>query len=86
MGKPITPKYRVESTGWGSYGWQARRRGQLAGWGKPTDSNLARHVRELEASTEPGGVNEHLGVTRIARAEIIDQATGKVVAVYRGND
>jgi hypothetical protein len=54
------------------------------GLGKPTDANLAKYVKDFESGTQPGQPNDHLGVTKITRAEIIDNNDSKkVVATYR---
>lgn len=85
--KSTTPTYRVEFSnvvdvgggrriGLSSQGYDCKRSG------RPSDENLAAFVRGLEDSTLPGGVNAHLGVTRVGAATIVRQATGRVVATY----
>lgn len=64
--------------------WRVRSRGQIPGYGKPTEANLAKHVEAFETSTKPGGPNEHLGTTIVWAAHIKDQLTGKILATYRG--
>ena len=86
MGRSVTPKYAVEFSGvsrngaptrWTPMGWNSKQAG------RPTAANLAAFVRGYEASTLPGGVNAHLGVTRIAAAEVkLNVLGGSVVASY----
>lgn len=53
--------------------------------GRPTDANLAKYVAHFEASTAPGGCNEHLGRRVVWAAEVVDQLNGNAVrATYRG--
>jgi hypothetical protein len=80
MGRTITPTYRVEyrtTRGyWTPAAWNAK-------WdGRATEANLERHCKTVEASTFPGGVNEHLGTTIIRSARLIRQSTGETVATY----
>jgi hypothetical protein len=77
MGRSTTPKYAVEYRDVIVLRGDRRERVSLTdtGWnvresGRPTDENLERYVREFEDSTLPGGVNEHLGVTRVGSATI----------------
>lgn len=74
MPRDTTPAYVVEVTTpahrWTPAEWRARKRGPLPGYGQPTDANLARYVKAFEDSTKPGGVNAHLGETRVTRASI----------------
>lgn len=80
MGRTTTPTYRVHVHQHGYHltpsGWDCRRDG------RPSADALARYVRSLEASTEPGGCNSHLGLMKIATARIVHQGTGDVVARY----
>lgn len=80
MGYTTTPTYRVEFTVAGSYwtpsGWNVKRDG------RPSEKALAAYVRTLEASTKPGGCNEHLGQTVIRSASIVRQSNGMTVATY----
>jgi hypothetical protein len=88
--RDYTPRYTVQifSPGY-SYteaAWEIKQRfgqnkGQVAA-GKPTDDNLRTYVTKFEDSTEPGGVNDHLGTRKITRASIKDQQTGDIVATY----
>jgi len=64
--------------------WRTRSRGQLPGYGKPTEENLAAYVRHFENSTKVGGCNAHLGTTVVFSASVRDHRTGQVVATYRG--
>jgi hypothetical protein len=86
MGRSVTPKYAVEFSGVSSNGKPVRWTPQ--GWnskqaGRPAPHTLAAFVKGYEASTLPGGVNAHLGVTRIAAAQIkLNVLGGIVVASY----
>lgn len=82
-----TPTYRVEtprvySVASGRFvhhtpaAWNVRRDGAA------NADNLRRYVQGMEASTLPGGVNEHLGVTRVLAAQLVRQGTDTVVATY----
>lgn len=51
--------------------------------GKPTDLNLAAHVAVFEASTAPGGVNAHIGATKVVSAQIVRQSTNETLASYK---
>lgn len=87
MPRDTTPAYVVDvitpGRRWTPYEWRVRRRGQVPGYGQPTGANLARHVRSFEDSTKPGGVNAHLGVTRVTRAVIRRNYPGAdPVAIY----
>jgi hypothetical protein len=55
-------------------GWDCKRAG------RPTEANLAAYVASFERSTQPGGVNAHLGAQKVKRAWITRQATGERVA------
>jgi hypothetical protein len=67
---------------WTPHEWYARKRNQRPGDGKPTEENIAKHCRHMEASTLPGGVNAHIGKTKMLSAYIVDQRTGSVVAQW----
>ena len=89
MSNSHTPTFRVEFSGVIVLtGTEAKRVSYTpAAWdckqsGKPSDETLATYVRGVEDSTLPGGVNEHLGVTRISRAKVVRQSTDEVVATY----
>lgn len=45
--------------------WNCRRDG------RPTADNLTRYVKGWEASTLPGGVNDHLGIETVIRARVM---------------
>lgn len=63
--------------------WRTRRDGQIPGYGKPNEANLAHWVEMHNRSLEPGGCNEHVGRgARAVSAKIVDQDTGSVVATY----
>ena len=86
MGRSVTPKYAVEFSGvtsdgkpvrWTPMGWNCKQAG------RPMPRTLATFVTGYEASTLLGGVNAHLGVTRIAAAQIkLNVLGGIVVASY----
>ena len=85
MGRSTTPTFRIEGTA--TRISDGRRFPVHQAWltkyaGRPTDETLAAHVKVAEASTAPGGVNEHLGAERIGFARVVRQATGEVVATY----
>lgn len=78
MGRITKPAYRVEYEVEGA-------RFTPAGWdskhaGRPNDRNLHHHVQVLQKSTEPGGVNAHLGPVRVLRAKVVKQSSGVTVA------
>lgn len=87
MGRTITPKYRVEAEFADNTGtrcaWNVRTNCGRAD-GPATEANLAKWVDALERSTQPGGCNCHLSPIVVFSARIIKQATGDVVAAYRG--
>lgn len=82
MGRSRTFKYslHLREVGFGGFpmGWSVK------DYGKPTDANLLAYVKSYEASTQKGGVNEHLGPRTVAGATIIDQTTNRPVAQYHG--
>jgi hypothetical protein len=92
MGKTLSVRYalhieKVSTTEgrnaiWTPQAWRATSRNGLHAHGRPTNANLLRELAFLEASTTPGAVNEHLGVTKILKAHIVDQQTGNTVATY----
>lgn len=64
--------------------WRARKTaGVPTCHGKPSTENLAKYVEKVEASTLPGGCNDHLAKDNpfvITEAWIVDQRTKEVVA------
>lgn len=82
MSRVVTPAYRIEfrvaGAHWTPSAWNGKRDG------RPTDAKLADHVAALEASTRPGGVNEHLGETVVFSARVVRQSNDEVVASYAG--
>jgi len=80
MGRSTTPTYVVHLTVPGFHYTPAAWRVKQAG--RPTDANLAAYVKAFEASTEPGGVNAHLGPQTVRSAQVVRQATGEQVASY----
>lgn len=82
MGRSFTPafaiEYIVDNGFWTPGAWRTDQAG------RPTDANLARHVAFMEASTQPGGCNEHLGATKILAAHIVRNRGERVqVAEFR---
>jgi hypothetical protein len=52
-------------------------------WDGPANAkNLVRKIRGFEESTKPGGVNEHLGPTKVLSAQLVDTFTGTTKATY----
>lgn len=84
-----TPTYRLEMTdnkGSFAMGWDVKAPKGVPHYtadGKPTIANLERKIKAYEESTQPGGVNAHLGVCRVSKARIIRQATGEVMVEYK---
>lgn len=81
MGRTVTPRYAVEFVVdrgfWTPMGWDGKHAG------RPTAANLAKFAKGYEAATMPGGVNDHLGPTRILRATILrNDGSRTVVATY----
>lgn len=75
MGRTSTPKYVVRVTVPGysctPMEWRVSGRYGMKGYGAPNDANLAKFVEASNASTEPGGVNSHLGAAhKIVAAEV----------------
>ena len=80
MGYSIAPTFRSEmdvvilATG-------ARETWTHGRWdGRATTSRVDQSVEAFEASTLPGGCNEHLGVILVRQMRVIRQSTGAVVA------
>jgi hypothetical protein len=80
MKRDYLPVYRLEA--WeapserfpeGNYWVQAWR-------GKASEKRLCEKVASYEASTQPGGVNAHVGPRKVCRAQLVRQQTGAVVA------
>lgn len=83
MGRSVTPTYRVTLALLRLESRCGSRSSTAVSWSRaPSEEALTRYVRDLEDSTLPGGVNEHLGVSRVAHARVIHQASGAVVAEY----
>lgn len=81
MGRSVKSKYAVRMTVAGFGITPACWNSQQAG--RPTAENLRRYVAAFEASTEPGGCNAHLGVTKVLEADIREnEFMGAVVARY----
>lgn len=78
----FTVHYVVDHGVWTPGEWRVRTRGQVKGYGMPTDRNLRTHCRLLSASTLGGGANEHLGPTKVLKAWVVDNQTGDTVASY----
>lgn len=52
--------------------------------GKPSNKALAARVKAWEDATKPGGVNAHIGETKVLSAKIVRQSTQEVLAEYKG--
>lgn len=81
MGRSYTPKYRVEMVLDNS----ARTCEQIAWdkrYGRANKANLAKLIASIESSTQPGGVNAHLGIKSFISATIVNQLNGDLVAFY----
>lgn len=81
MGRSTTPAFAVhfvtDNGFWTPSAWPTK----FAG--RPTAANLAKHVAVMEAATQPGGCNEHLGATRILAARILkNRGQRDLVAAY----
>ncbi len=74
--------YVVDRAMWTPGEWRATSKVNAPGYGRPTDENLKKHCMFVEASSLPGGCNDHLGVTKILSAYIVDYRTGEPVAWY----
>jgi|SRR5208282_6138215 len=75
MGRTTTPKYVVRVIVPGFYctpsEWKVRGLYGCKGYGAPNNGNLKKYVDEMNASTEPGQPNAHLGANhKIVMAEI----------------
>lgn len=81
MGHSTTPAYAIEFLtdhgSWTPAAWDAKHAG------RPTAANLAKHVGVMEASTNAGGCNAHLGATKILAARILkNRGHRDLVAAY----
>jgi hypothetical protein len=79
--RDTTTKYQVRVTVPGRHyspaSWHCKRDG------RPTGTNLREYVERFEASTQPGGVNAHLGIEIVASARILlNDGSGTVVTEY----
>lgn len=79
--RDTTTKYqvRLKVSGYGfpPMSWNCKRDG------RPTAANLQKFVESFEASTREGGVNAHLGATKVTRAAImLNDGSRKLVAEY----
>jgi hypothetical protein len=80
---PVTVNFVTDNGYWTPSEWRTRstRQGGYS-HGKPTLENLQKYVADAEAATQPGGVNAHLGPTKILKAWIIDQRSGEKLVEY----
>lgn len=68
---------------WTPSEWRTRQVGRYGTpHGKPTTENIKKHCLHMEASTQPGECNQHLGATKILKAWVFDHQTGEKVAEY----
>ena len=78
MGKSFTPKYRIE--------FHSNTNMTAAAWkGQATTARLEAHVRHLNESFRPGGVNAHVGdglgfIPYISRARIVRQSDDSMIS------
>lgn len=91
MGKSRTPALIVEfQTSGGTltnHEWRIGKRGQLVGYGKPTEENLRKYVLHLLTSMAPGGCNDHIPKIAILGAKIRrNEPFGGVVAAIEMSD
>jgi len=82
MGKSVTPKYRCEVKA--NIGYMTP-----SCWsGRATEKRLQDHIESLNESFLPGGINGHVSKSRnvivqIHEARLVEQSTGRVVAVWK---
>lgn len=80
MGKSYTPKYRIE--------FHANTNMTAAAWkGQVTTARLEAHVRSLNESFRPGGVNAHVSegldrIVHIHRARIVRQSDDSPISEW----
>ncbi len=82
MGKSYTPTFRIVITSTKVTG--AREAWNTKSYGRPTARTLEAYVRAFEASTHPGGCNQHLGPEVVFSARVERQSDGQVMARYSG--
>jgi hypothetical protein len=91
MGRTVTPKYRIELSGWNYPAGNRWRLDNLGVWekyhGRPTEANLESYVQTYTQSFMIGGVNEDAGkemgfIPSPSHAKIVNQKTGEVVASW----
>ncbi len=79
---PYTVEVATDNGHWTPCEWRVRSRGRIPADGQPSTANLKAWALGYEASTQPGGVNDHIGPTKILAAQIRDQRTGSICATY----
>jgi hypothetical protein len=79
---PFVVEVTTDRGHWTPSEWRMRKRGLIPADGKATTENLKKYALGYEASTSPGGVNSHIGLTHILTARIKDQRTGEILATY----
>lgn len=77
MRRTSTPTYRMEALEHNGSSWS------IAWSGRANQKRLIAKVQSYEASTQPGGVNEHIGPRKVMVAKLIRQATNEVVCQVR---
>lgn len=80
---PYTVEVTTDKGYWTPSEWRMRRQGQIPADGKASTENLKKWALAFEASTQPDGVNAHIGATKILTARIKDQRTGEILATYK---
>ena len=77
MRRVSTPTYRLEALEHSGNTWSQ------AWKGRASQKALIAKIQSYEASTQPGGINDHLGPRKVMVAKLIRQATNEVVCQVR---
>jgi hypothetical protein len=87
MGTTYTPPFRIEyrdQAGWHRRAWESRVHRPYCGLGRPSDEKAEQWRKEMNASFQPGGTNEHIRirgtVPHISQVRIVRQLDQAVVA------
>lgn len=81
MKRDYTPVYRMAAWEAPSERFPHGNYWEQAWKGKASEKRLREKVASYEASTRPGGVNEHLGERRVEAAKLVRQRTGENVVL-----
>lgn len=79
---PFVINFTTDRGNWTAQEWRTRKQGRIPAYGKPTPENIQKHCAVVETSTAPGGVNSHMGYTKILRAWVVNQVSGEVVGEW----